>query len=66
MTLEADKPAFWVWMNAKGIRGEFDDNAVTLVPGVKRVFTFEPADKSTSPEAFKSAFTVTHLVDICK
>ena len=66
VTLEADKPAFWVWMNAKGIRGEFDDNAVTLVPGVKRVFTFEPADKSTSPEAFKSAFTVTHLVDICK
>ena len=66
VTLETDKPAFWVWMNVKGIRGEFDDNAVTLVPGVKRVFTFEPADKSTSPEAFKSAFTVTHLVDICK
>ena len=66
VTLEADKPAFWVWMNAKGIRGEFDDNAVTLVPGVKRVFTFEPADKATTPEAFKSAFTVTHLVDICK
>ena len=66
VTLTTDKPAFWVWMNAKGIRGEFDDNAVTLVPGVKRVFTFEPADKSTSPEAFKSAFTVTHLVDICK
>ena len=66
VTLEADKPAFWVWMNAKGIRGEFDDNAVTLVPGVKRVFTFEPADKATTPEAFKSAFTVTHLVEICK
>ena len=52
--------------NAKGICGEFDDNAVTLVPGEKRVFTFEPADKATTPEAFKSAFSVTHLVDICK
>ena len=66
VTLTTDKPAFWVWMNAKGIRGEFDDNAVTLVPGEKRVFTFEPADKSTTPEAFKAAFTVTHLMEICK
>ena len=65
VTLTTDKPAFWVWMNAKGIRGEFDDNAVTLVPGEKRVFTFDPADKATTPEAFKSAFSVTHLVDIC-
>ncbi len=66
VTLTTDKPAFWVWMNVKGIRGEFDDNAVTLVPGEKRVFTFEPADKSTTPEAFKAAFTVTHLAEICK
>ena len=66
VTLMTDKPAFWVWMNVKGIRGEFDDNAVTLVPGEKRVFTFEPADKSTTPEAFKAAFSVTHLAEICK
>ena len=66
VTLTTDKPAFWVWMNAKGIRGEFDDNAVTLVPGQKRVFTFKPADKATTPEAFKSAFSVTHLAEICK
>ena len=66
MTLTTDKPAFWVWMNAKGIRGEFDDNAVTLVPGEKCVFTFEPADKATTPEAFKAAFSVTHLVEITK
>ena len=66
VTLETDKPAFWVWMNVKGIRGEFDDNAITLVPGQKRVFTFEPADKATTPEAFKSAFSVTHLAEICK
>ena len=66
VTLTTDKPAFWVWMNVKGIRGEFDDNAVTLVPGEKRVFTFTPSDKATTPEAFKAAFTVTHLIEICK
>ena len=66
VTLTTDKPAFWVWMNVKGIRGEFDDNAVTLVPGQKRVFTFKPADKATTPEAFKAAFSVTHLTEICK
>jgi beta-mannosidase len=66
VTLTTDKPAFWVWMNAKGFRGEFDDNAVTLVPGVKRVFAFKPADKATTPEAFRAAFSVTHLTEICK
>ena len=66
VTLTTDKPAFWVWMNAKGIRGEFDDNAVTLVPGEKRVFTFEPADKATTPEAFKTALTVVNLNDLTK
>ena len=66
VTLTTDKPAFWVWMNAKGIRGEFDDNAVTLVPGEKRVFTFEPADKATTPEAFKAALTVVNLNDLTK
>ena len=64
--LEADKPAFWVWMDAKGIQGEFSDNAVTLVPGEPRTFTFNPRDKAMAPEVFKSALSVTHLVDICK
>lgn len=66
VTLTADKPAFWVWMNVRGIGGEFDDNAVTLVPGNSRIFTFKPYDKSTTPEQFKSAFSVTHLTEICK
>ena len=66
VTLTTDKPAFWVWMNAKGVRGEFDDNAVTLVPGRPRTFTFSPKDASTAPAKFKAAFTVTHLMEICK
>ena len=65
VTLTTDRPALWVWMNAKGIRGEFDDNAVTLVPGQPRTFTFKPKDAVT-PEAFKAAFSVTHLSELCK
>ena len=63
VTLTTDKPAFWVWMNVKGIRGEFDDNAVTLVPGRPRTFTFKPKD-SVTPTAFKAAFSVTHLTEL--
>ena len=66
VTLTTDKPAFWVWLNAKGVAGEFDDNAVTLVPGAPRTFTFEPADGSTTSEAFRRALSVTHLMEICK
>ena len=65
VTLTTDKPAFWVWMNAKGIRGEFDDNALTLVPGTPRKFTFRPKDAAT-PEEFRKAFSVTHLAEICE
>jgi beta-mannosidase len=65
VTLTTDKPAFWVWMNAKGIRGEFDDNAVTLVPGKSRTFTFRAKD-SITPEQFKAAFSVTHLAELGK
>ena len=63
VTLTTDKPAFWVWMNAKGICGEFDDNAVTLVPGWPRTFTFKTKDPVT-PAAFKAAFSVTHLTEL--
>ena len=65
VTLTTDKPAFWVWMNAKGIRGEFDDNAVTLVPGDPCTFTFKAKD-SITPELFKKSFSVTHLAELGK
>ena len=65
VTLTTDKPAFWVWMNVKGVRGEFDDNAVTLVPGKPRTFTFKPKDAVT-PELFKKSFSVTHLAELGK
>jgi len=65
VTLTTDKPAFWVWMNVKGIRGEFDDNAVTLVPGKPRTFTFKAKDAVT-PELFKKSFSITHLAELGK
>ena len=35
--LTADAPAFFVWANAKGCCGEFDDNCFTLLPGRPKV-----------------------------
>ena len=60
ITLETDCPAFFVWVDAKGIRGEFSDNSLTLLPGrpVRLVFTpKEPADL----KAFRDALEVRHL-----
>ena len=63
--LSTDKPAYWVWANAKGIPGEFDDNAITLVPSTPRVLTFTPKGKVT-PEQFKAALTIVNLNDLTK
>ena len=43
ITLAADKPAFFVWANVRGVRGEFDDNCLTLLPGRPRTLTFSGA-----------------------
>lgn len=64
VTLTTDKPAFWVWANVKGVKGEFDDNAITLVPGTPRTLTFTPADPKTTPEEFKKNLTVVNLRDL--
>ena len=60
VTLTTDKPAFFVWANAKGVRGEFSDNSFTLLPGSPVTLTFAPKG-DVSPEAFEKALTVTHL-----
>ena len=39
--LSTDKPAFFVWANAKGVRGEFDDNCFMLLPGRPRILRFD-------------------------
>ena len=61
VTLTTDKPAFFVWVNVPGIRGEFDDNSFTLLPGEPRTLTFTPKDAAVTPERFHSALKVMHL-----
>ena len=61
VTLTADKPAFFVWANVWQTRGEFDDNAFTLYPGEPRTLVFAPKAPGLTLDAFKKAFSVTHL-----
>lgn len=61
VTLTTDAPAFFVWVEAKGLKGEFDDNSFTLLPGEDRVLRFKPKDKSTTALDFLRAFDFTHL-----
>ncbi len=61
VTLSTDKPALFVWANAKGIRGEFDDNSFTLLPDEPKTIVFTPKGKEVSLEDFRKAFSVTHL-----
>ena len=63
VTLTTDRPAFFVWANAKGVRGEFDDNSFTLLPGEPKTIVFTPKDAATTPEAFRKALSLTHLAD---
>ena len=41
IAISADKPVFFVWANVKGVRGEFDDNSFTLLPGRPRTLRFD-------------------------
>ena len=61
VTLSCDRPAFFVWANVWGTRGEFDDNAFTLYPGEPRTLTFSPKAAGLAMEEFRKAFSVTHL-----
>lgn len=54
VTLSCDKPAFYVWVNASGIPGEFSDNAFTLYPGESRVITFQPKSDTDFTDFVKS------------
>ena len=65
LELSVDKPAFFVWANVKGVRGEFDDNCLTLLPGRPRTLVFE-AKEPVSQEEFKKCLSVVSLVDLAK
>lgn len=62
VTLSADRPAFYVWVDAPGIRGLFSDNSFTLLPGRPKTITFtrRPGETATF-DAFRKALEVQHL-----
>ena len=60
VTVSANKPAFYVSLNADGIRGEFDDNCFTLLPGEPRTLVFTPK-QGTTLKAFKAGLQINHL-----
>ena len=59
--LSTDAPAFFVWLEAPGVRGEFNDNSFTLLPGEPRAIAFAPKDPAATPESFQASLAVTHL-----
>jgi beta-mannosidase len=58
--LETDVPAFFVVLNADGVRGEFDDNSITLLPGAPRTLTFAPK-QPVGAVAFRKSLRIEHL-----
>ena len=64
LTLKTDRPAFFVWANVEGVRGEFDDNCLTLLPGRPRTIRF--SDPSVDLAASGVALQVTGLSDLVK
>jgi len=60
VALTADAPAFYVAVDAAGIPGVFDDNAVTLLGGETRILRFTPRGR-TGVRALAKALTIHHL-----
>ena len=44
ITLTTDFPAFFVQADIENVRGEFNDNSITLLPGRPRMITFTPKE----------------------
>lgn len=59
--LSADKPAFYVWLDAPGIPGEFSDNSFTLYPGIPAEVRFVCKDRTVGLKDFEAALEVMHL-----
>ncbi len=62
VTLSTDKPAFFVWVDAPGVKGVFSDDSFTLLPGRPKTVTFtkRPTERATLAD-FKRALEVMHL-----
>ncbi len=60
VTLASDAPAFFLTVDAEGVRGGFDDNAITLLGGETRTLHFR-SKAPVSAEAFARSLTIRHL-----
>ena len=60
VTLVSDKPAFFVWLNVRGVRGEFSDNCFLLLPNRPKTVVFSPKD-AVSEDSFKEKLEFSHL-----
>ena len=65
LRLTASAPAFFVWANVRGVRGEFDDNCLTVLPGKPREIVFH-AKEDCSLRLFKERMSVAHLAMLIK
>lgn len=65
LVLSTDKPAFFVWANVRGVRGEFSDNALTLLPGRQKEIEFI-AKQDVGSDTFRNDLTVRDLRSLCK
>ncbi len=66
VALSTTAPAFYVWANARNIKGEFDDNSFLLLPGTPKTITFTPKNGDVTLEQFKKVLSVRHLRDTYK
>jgi len=52
--LNTDKPAFFLSLDTRGIKGRFSDNMITLLPSQKQSIFFETKDKLTVEQLQKA------------
>lgn len=62
VTVAADKPAFYVWVDAFGVKGLFSDDSFTLLPGRPKTISFRKrAGEGATFSDFKKSLEVMHL-----
>lgn len=60
LTLKANKPVFFVHLEANGIKGNFDDSSFTLLPNKDKKIVFR-ANKNFNLDSFKKGLSIKHL-----
>jgi len=62
ITVKAQNPALWVWLELDGVDVRFSDNFFHVLPGTPQTVVATPAKKMTAQQ-FRSALKVSSLVD---